>query len=60
MRTPKDKQVSTLHTERITKAIKAEPVTEQEIDIFAQYAPHQVESHWDAIANHIYTMGLGE
>ena len=60
MRTPKDKQVSTLHSERITKAIKAEPVTEEEIDIFSQYAPHQVESHWDAIASHIYTMGLGE
>ncbi len=60
METPKDQQVSTLHSKQITKAIKAEPVTEQEIDIFAQYAPHQVESHWDAIANHVYTMGLGE
>ncbi len=56
----KDKTQTTLHSEAITKAIKAEPVTEEEIDIFSQYAPHQVESHWDAIASHIYTMGLGE
>lgn len=60
MKTPKDPQVSTLHSEQITKAIEAKAITEEEMDIFSQYAPHQVESHWDAIANHVYTMGLGE
>ena len=49
---------STLHSNAITQAKQAKPLTTEEL--FAQASGDVRDSHWDAIVDHAIQMGNGE